>query len=578
MTVPARNPNVVALFPLQETIWDKDGTGPLASGVVSFFSDPDFSIPKDVYQESDDPVTGDVSYANLGNVLILSGIGSFIDGNGENFIPLLYPYIGSPSDSVVGAFEPYYITVYSSVGVFQFSSNDWPPNSFSQSSSSSAQEALSPNLITNPQFSVISFTPAPSTGSYVYSVSGNESNVLAPGWTLDTSGTGTVTVTQESLSTTIPSQSPYSLQVAWSTGLSSLKIVQKLTNSPRILADGYASASLVVSSPTGDTVSIEVHYVAPAPNAQDVLLVSGTSTGTNTYTTIDGTAAIPATNTQSSAGYVNFEINITSLASASSVQITSAQMVAVSALDIKPPYIQQTTQENLNNLMWYYEPQLAYKPIPSYTIGWDFPFNPCQALGKTVGVSGLGNNLSRYIADQTIAFEAVGNSLSYVINNTAGLVASTTNATQFAYIQYLDSVTASELLRGNMCVKLNAATGTALTGYVNLYFTQDASLPTVSAGTNQSLIATMTNGQPATFNGTWTRITRPSLADTNATIGTAVFEVPGNNMQTDFMLSGWNGQALPGVGSATFFCYCCKFRTNKRRTSINTDILYISER
>lgn len=551
MTVPQRNANVVALFPLQETIWDKDGTGALAAGVVSFFSDPLFSVPKDVYQETDNPVTGTVTYTNLGNVLILSSIGSFVDGNGENFIPMLYPYEGSPDDEVAGDFEPYYITVYSSSGVFQFSTNDWPPNSFSQSGSSSGQEALTPNLITNPQFSIVSFTPAPSTGTYVYTVSGTASNPLAPGWVLNTVGSGTVTVSQVSLNSSIPSESPYALQILWSTGLTSLQIVQQLTNSPRILADGNGCASLVVSSPTGNTINVQLRYVTPDPI--DILLAEGNTQGTNTFTTIVGTEPIPATSTQSASGYVNFVIDIESLNSSASLQLTSAQLVGVDTASTMAAYIQQTTQENLNNLMWYYQPQLVYKPIPSYTIGWDFPYNPCQALGPSVAVSGLGNNLSRYIADQTIAFEAVGNVLSYLFNAPSGLTISATGSpSQFCIIQYLDAVTAALLLQGNMAVKISNAYGfpDSLTGYVNLYYTQDASLPNINSGTNLSLVATMTDGQPATFNGTWIKVPRSGLGD-------AVFNAANGFNEDSF--SGWNATSISSSSTPTFFAIVISF-------------------
>lgn len=567
MAVPERNANVVALFPLQETIWDKDGTGALAYGVVSFFSDPLFSVTKDVYQESDDPVTGEVTYVNLGSVLTLSGIGSFVDDNGSNFIPMLYPYEGSPTDTVVGDFEPYYITVYSSSGIFQFSTNDWPPNTFSQSGSSQAQEALTPNLITNPQFSVVSFTPDPTTDTYVYSVSGTESNPLAPGWTLETVGTATITVSQLSLSDSITSEAPYALRLEWSTGLTQLRVVQQLTNSPRIIAGGNASASLVVSSPTGDDIDVQIHYIAPAPNAVDVLIVDSDTTGTSTYTTINGTESIPATNAQDADGYVSFVIDIQSLASSSSLDITSAQLVAVESSSIVADYIEQTTQENLNGLMWYYEPQLAYKPIPSYTIGWEFGYNPCQQLGTSVSVSGLGDNLSRYIADQTIAFEATGNILNYQFNEQSGLSAQAIGGTtQFAIIQYLDAVPARELLEGNMAVQISNGYGydDDLTGYVNLYYTQDASLPSMTTTGNltsgDSLVATMVDGQPATFNGNWIQVPRSGLGD-------APFNPAGGFNINSYI--GWDARAIASSISPTYFAIVISFTALAEDTQVS---------
>jgi len=550
MAVPQRNANVVALFPLQETIWDKDGTGALGSGVVSFFSDPLFSVPKDVYQETDDPVTGDVTYVNLGSVLILSGIGSFVDGNGHNFIPMLYPYEGAPTDTVVGDFEPYYITVYNSSGIFQFSTNDWPPNTFSQSGSTQAQEALTPNLITNPQFSVVSFIPDPATGKHIYTVSGTESNFLAPGWTLETEGTGTVTVSQLSLSASIPSEAPYALQLEWSTGLTELRVVQQLTNSPRIIAGSNASASLVIASPTGDDVNVQIHYIAPAPTAIDVLIVDDDTTGTSTYTTISGTEAIPATNAQTADGYVNFVIDIQSLASSSSIDITSAQLVAVETSSIIADYIQQTTQENLNGLMWYYEPLLAYKPITNYLIGWDFKNNPDQA-GAISGTSGLGDNLSRYIADQTISFESVGNVMTFTLSN-GGLGFTTTSATQFAIIQYLPTSLAYELLEpaseNSLAVQLSGGSNSSLQGYVNLYWTNNASLPDITSGSNLSVVTSLTAGVPTVASG-WTL-----LDNTNAESGHVPFVLNGV-----VNLNGWDTSGLV-IGGVQWFAVVISFK------------------
>ncbi len=556
MAVPVRNANVVALFPLQETIWNKDGTGALASGVVSFFSDPAFTVPKDVYEETLDPLSGVVTYTNLGNVLILSGIGSFVDGVGNNFIPLLYPYVGTPDDATVGDFEPYFITVYSSDGIFQFSTSDWPPNSFSESSSSSAQEALTNNLLTNSQFSVVNFTPDPLTSTYTYSVSGTASNILAPGWTLNTVGTATVTVSQISLSSTIPTEAPYALRVAWSTGLTSLQIVQQLTNSPRIIAGSNASASITAES--SSAISLELHYISGDVSPIDITLASGTTLNTSTFETISGTEAIPATSTQSASGYVNFAIEILSLTVGAFVELTSAQLVEVATSSIVAGYIQETTQQQLNGLMWYYEPQLAIKPIPSYTLGWDFGLNPCQALGASVGVSGLAANKARYIADQTIAFESVGNSLSYTFSNALGITISTTTPTQFALIQYLDAHMAAELLANPMAVEILGESTASINANVSLWYTTNASLPNVASGTNATFFASLTAGVPTTITAGWTQVSRNGLGAANFTC---------NSTQQMFDFNNWSDGTA--VGSVTFFAIVIGFASLPSTSSVS---------
>ena len=80
------SPLYYAQFPLQEAIFDKDTGDALAAGIIQYFSDPQFTVPKDVFEQSNAP-DGSFIYTNLGSVLTLSSIGTFVDPNGQNFIP-----------------------------------------------------------------------------------------------------------------------------------------------------------------------------------------------------------------------------------------------------------------------------------------------------------------------------------------------------------------------------------------------------------------------------------------------------------------------------------------------------------
>lgn len=70
--MPLPDPNYFYSPSLQEYFVDKDTGFPLAAGRVQFFSDPAYSIPKDVYQQ----VTGtpNFTYVNLGSELTLSSV------------------------------------------------------------------------------------------------------------------------------------------------------------------------------------------------------------------------------------------------------------------------------------------------------------------------------------------------------------------------------------------------------------------------------------------------------------------------------------------------------------------------
>ncbi len=486
--MPTPDPHFVASPPLMYLFVDKTTGDPLASGIVRFFSDPEFTVEKSVYQLSNDP-DGTVTFTALPNPLILSGIGTFVDPGGNNLVPYYYPY-----DPITGELELYFVTVENSDGVLQFTLLDWPPNALSGSTGNDT--ATSASVITNPQFSVVSFTEAPATGEYIYNVSGTGTrNILAPGWELVTNGTGTVTVSQQSIGENIPNESPFAIQIDSSAGVTSVQLVQRITNDPRLLsnptsvaATSYISGSITARSAISTVAAITMSYM---PSNGVITQVFTDNTGdSNTFAIMSGSAAIDTPlSTDGSEGYVDIIIDISPQVE---VEITSVQLVSVADLNDIPSYIQTSTQQQLNGMMWYYEPQLAYKPIPYYTIGWDFPFNPCQALGTTVAATALGANKSRYIADQTIAFEAVSNVLSYTFSAFQGMnITCTGTNSQVAIIQYLDAATAYELLDGPMAVSIRSAYGDAstLNCYINLYYTTGATLPNITSGTNESIFA-----------------------------------------------------------------------------------------
>lgn len=134
--MPAAGTTYFACFPLQESFFDKDTGLALAAGTVSFFSDPGYTTPKNVYQYTNGtlfPILG------VNGVMTLSSIGTFVDGSGSNVIPFLWPYQGdplTPSDPLVS--QPYYIKVKNSAGVEQFTVDNWPPNVQAASSTSTA--------------------------------------------------------------------------------------------------------------------------------------------------------------------------------------------------------------------------------------------------------------------------------------------------------------------------------------------------------------------------------------------------------------------------------------------------------
>lgn len=131
---------------LEEYFVDKDSGAPLAAGIVTFYKDVDRSVKKPVYQLTGSPPN--YSYSALPNPCILSAVGTFQDGGGNNIVAYYFPYEGTPDDSD-GTVELYYITVESSGLIPQFTREGWP--NFTSNDTPSQNEGFR-NFIPNGQF------------------------------------------------------------------------------------------------------------------------------------------------------------------------------------------------------------------------------------------------------------------------------------------------------------------------------------------------------------------------------------------------------------------------------------------
>ena len=191
--------------------------------------------------------------------------------------------------------------------------------------------------------------------------------------------------------------------------------------------------------------------------------------------------------------------------------------------------------------------ELNFKPIPSYLIGWDFPLNPAQ-FGSTIAASASGANTSNYFWDQTLIFQTANSGISAARGSDGSLVLTAAATTQMALVQYLEAPMAKEILTSYLSCNVRAFTNnaTAVAGTISLWYTTDAQLPNAAAGTNKSLVLTLdANGKPATFNGSWTEVTRSNL-------GNALFSLFANNTTySDFGFANW--LAAAGSTTATYF-------------------------
>jgi hypothetical protein len=135
---------------LEQFYIDKKTGLPLAKGKITFYKDNQRTIDglKSIYKLSGAPPN--YSYVELPNPLTLSAVGTIQDDNGNNVLPFYFPY------DEQGNLELYYVTVYSSDGVLQFTREGWPNTSLDNSKN----EGNITNFIPNGQFLIHNNIPA----------------------------------------------------------------------------------------------------------------------------------------------------------------------------------------------------------------------------------------------------------------------------------------------------------------------------------------------------------------------------------------------------------------------------------
>jgi len=109
---------------LSEYFISKNNGLPLSGGYVYFYRDIARTVLKPVYelvQGSGNPPN--YTYAALPNPMVLSGVGSFQDGAGNNIAVYYYPYVGNPDEEVL---DLYYVAVYDQYMNPQFTREAWP--------------------------------------------------------------------------------------------------------------------------------------------------------------------------------------------------------------------------------------------------------------------------------------------------------------------------------------------------------------------------------------------------------------------------------------------------------------------
>lgn len=514
----------VIMPPLQQVIFDKTLQTFLAGGRVFFFEDANRTIPKNVY-ELTGTGPGSYLYVSLGSELTLSGIGSFIDAEGGNIPIYLWPFTGTPNDNPPSeTIQNYYITVYSSTGVFQFDIPNWPGITANASPINTAD--TTDNIISNPQFVDVTF-PSTFTAFAPFNMSITGTNTvteIAPDWSLVTSGSGSVGVWQQQISDDdVPGNPPFAIGITTS-GFTQPTILRQRILSPRIFANQFVSATFIAASQDGSAHTLSLTYT-PSITGTIQTICTGTTLDSG-FTIINNPLPIQIVNPGNGTGFVDISIVIPVGAS---VLISCVQLCGVAGDMEVVAFLEQTPEREVDHLFHYFQPQLNFKPIPSLLTGWDFPLNPRQFGSVLTPVSSFSTT-PIYVWDQTICASAV--STVNVAATTQGNfnATTTTNVEAFYMLQYLSGFQAFETAINDLSVNIfSMASASNVVVKVYLFYGNLSSsipiLPTTIGAINNTGAFTL-----SALN--WNSIGQAQGYASTATLSQNVF--------TDIGFTGWN--------------------------------------
>lgn len=558
MALPTNNELFVAANYLQTYFVDKQTGLPLAAGLVYFWHDNNRNDPKPVYQLTSAP---NYIYTPLPNPLTLSNAGTFVDGNGNDIAVYFYPYdnAGEPDNYYIQVFAAG--TIPAPPGGIPMLTREAVPGIIPGAGPNESGPQSFENAIANSQFSEVLFNPAqPLSINYN---AGITTVPVAPGWFLEITaagaGTTTITRTSEGGNSGIPTNPAYTLSVTPGANISSLIMYQRFYHNPGIFGGGWISGSITLgpASPTA-----KLNYKDSAGNS--TLILSNANAGA--WTTYNATVPITASgNAQTSDnGYVDIQVILNE---GNTTRFTSVQVVGMATDTQNVSFNQETVNEQATGLFYYHQPQINFKPIPSYLTGWDFPLNPAQ-FGETQAAS-LAAAKSKYVWDQTILFQSSAAGFRVTRATNGAMRVACEVAGQFALIQYLDGNTVKEILNNRLAVNVSAATNVVggLQGTVSLWYTQAGALPVVTTGTNNSIVLSLdANGFPTNQGGPWVEVPRGKL-------GNAQFTLPVNttNNFTDTMLSGWDLVGDVGLETATFFAIVVGFKAEIAANTVDVN-------
>ncbi len=442
--------------------------------------------------------------------------------------------------------------------------NNYVPNGGGSPTPPTTSGNTSENEVANPQFSAVNFV-SPTT----ISVAGTYE--IAPGWFLELAGSGSVVINQVPLNNADinSSNAPYALRLTltgWTANQAFLR--QRFQQNGMLWANKTVSTAITAWVAAG-TASLSAELVdSNSTLLTTVLNAVSISTALQEYTD-HGSLGTTTNPNVPPAAYIDYKLI---LPQNTDLFVSSIQLLVQDLADIdEPAFVQDSIDRQIDHLFHYYNPQLMYKPIPSYLVGWDFPLNPAQ-FGASGTTGAIGANKSVYAWDQTILFSSVNSGLGF--NRTGGdtslsFQVTPVSNTSWAMIQYLPQQSARELLYGFQAIAMRARVSTStVSGTISLWYTKDANLPNINPGTNNSLVVSIASGFPTCgsggSNGTWIQVTRD--------LGNAPFTL--TTTMSEYKFNGYKPVASAESAAATYMAIVVCFDTTLTTQSVVFD--YVS--
>lgn len=368
------------------------------------------------------------------------------------------------------------------------------------------------NQITNPQFSLISFSaPYTQTGAAAQDIE------VAPGWQLSLLGSGNVTLDIEPLNddaaTVNPTNAPYALRITTSGSWSSVILKQRFNQNGMLWAEKYVSNVITAKAITVNQVIASRLIDSEGNTLADLI----DTTATLEFIEYPGNSGDPLPATQNTdvppAAWIEYQLI---LPNTCDILLTSFQLL-VGQTGITSTFEQDSIERQVDHTFHYYRESLLFMPKDSVLTGWNFGLNPWQFQNPTQSNVASSIGAAAYRADQTIVIQqnyvaaGVGDNVSTgrapASQNYGFKVQAVTNKNKFALIQYIDPATARPLWGNALSavVKVFSQKQTALaTLGIKMKLLSRTSLPSTLSQT-EPVLSWAEDGEP-TFGAGWSPI------------------------------------------------------------------------